>query len=100
MLMLDATKSRIKLIAVCARVKHKVIHRVLSSTICSTIPSKDPSWFRDFAWHWLLCAFFFQMQVIDDAVNLMCLMQMGGVSQDSVLKSIRLTGELLIPRLL
>ena len=32
--------------------------------------------------------------------RLMCLMQMGGVSQDSVLKSIRLTGELLIPRLL
>ncbi len=32
--------------------------------------------------------------------RLMCLMQMGGVSQESVLKSIRLTGELLIPRLL
>ena len=32
--------------------------------------------------------------------RLMCLMQMGGVSQSSVLKSIRLTGELLIPRLL
>jgi len=32
--------------------------------------------------------------------RLMCLMQMGGVSQDSVLKSIQLTGELLIPRLL
>lgn len=32
--------------------------------------------------------------------RLMCLMQMGGVSQDSVLRSIRLTGELLIPRLL
>lgn len=31
--------------------------------------------------------------------RLMCLMQMGGVSQESVLKSIRLTGELLIPRL-
>ncbi len=32
--------------------------------------------------------------------RLMCLMQMGGVSQESVLKSIQLTGELLIPRLL
>ena len=31
--------------------------------------------------------------------RLMCLMQMGGVSQESVMKSIRLTGELLIPRL-
>lgn len=31
--------------------------------------------------------------------RLMCLMQMGGVSQESVLRSIRLTGEELIPRI-
>jgi hypothetical protein len=30
---------------------------------------------------------------------LMCLMQMGGVSQEDVMQSIRLTGEELIPRL-
>jgi hypothetical protein len=29
----------------------------------------------------------------------MCLMQMGGVAQESVLESLRITGEELIPRL-